>query len=91
MEKRKIKLLVSVDYQPELLHNIRDNSNKLVDQVNEEPTGADIALMDEKIKVSVKCALDNLFDDAFQHPGRKDYLLNHGDASYDVVRYNDLI
>lgn len=89
MEKRKIKLLVSVDYQPELLHNIRDNSNKLVDQVNEEPTDADIALMDEKIKVSVKCALDNLFDDAFHHPGSKDYLLNHGDASYDVVRYND--
>lgn len=89
MEKRKIKLLVSIDYQPELLHNIRDNSNKLVDQVNEEPTDADIALTDEKIKVSIECALDNLFDDAFHHPGRKDYLLNHGDAIYKVVKCDD--
>ena len=89
MEKRKIKLLVSIDYQPELLHNIRDNSNKLVDQVNEEPTDSDIALMDEKIKVSIECALDNLLDEAFHHPGRKDYLLNHGDAIYKVVKCDD--
>lgn len=86
MEKRKIKLLVSVEYQPELLHDIRDNSNRLVDQVNEEPTEADIELMDEKIKESIECALDNLFDDAFDHPSRKDYLLNHSDATYDVVK-----
>ncbi len=86
MEKRKINLLVSVDYQPELLHNIRDESNKRVDQVNEEPTDADIALMDEKIKDSIECALDNLFDDGFNYPGRKDYLLNHADARYKVVK-----
>lgn len=89
MEKRKIKLLVSVDYQPELLHNIRDESNKRVDQVNEEPTAADIELMDEEIKDSIKCALDNLFDDAFCHPDRKDYLLNHAYAIYKVVKCDD--
>lgn len=89
METRKIKLLVSVEYQPELLHNIRDESNKLIDQVNEEPTDADIALMDEKIKDSIECALDNLFDDGFDYPGRKDYLLNHGDATYKVVKCDD--
>ena len=89
MEKRKIKLLVSVEYQPEVLHNIRDESNRLVDQVNEEPTDADIALMDEKLKDSIECALDNLFDDAFNYPGRKDYLLNHGDATYKVVKCDD--
>lgn len=89
MEKRKIKLLVSVDYYPELLHNIRDISNKLVHQVSEEPTAADIALMDAEINDSIKCALDNLFDDAFHYPGRKDYLLNHGDASYEVTGYSD--
>ena len=89
MEKRKIKLLVSVDYQPELLHNIRDESNKLLDQVNEEPTDADIALMDEEIKGSIECALDNLFDDAFRHPDRKDYLLNHGNAIFKVVKCDD--
>lgn len=86
MEKRKITLLVSVEYQPELLHDIRDNSDRLVDQVNEEPTAADIALMDEKIKESVECALENLFDDAFDYPDRKDYLLNHSDATYDVIK-----
>ena len=89
MEKRKIKLLVSVEYQPELLHNIRDESNRLVDQVNEEPTDADIALMDEKIKDSIECALDNLFDDASDYPGRKDYLLNHDNATYEVVKCDD--
>ena len=89
METRKIKLLVSVEYQPELLHNIRDESNKLLDQVSEEPTDADIALMDEKIKVDIECALDNLFDDAFHHPGRTDYLLNHGDATYKVAKCDD--
>ena len=89
MEKRKIKLIVSVDYQPELLHNIRDNTNIVFDQVNEEPTDADIALMDDKIKDSIECALDNLFDDAFHHPDRKDYLLNHGDATYKVVKCDD--
>jgi len=86
MEKRKITLLVSVEYQPELLHDIRDNSDRLVDQVNEEPTAADIALMDEKIKESIECALENLFDDAFDYPDRKDYLLNHSDATYDVIK-----
>lgn len=89
MEKRKIKLLVSVDYQPELLHNIRDNSDVVVDQVNEEPTDADIALMDEKIKDTIECALDNLFDDAFRYPGRKDYLLNHENAIYKVMKCDD--
>lgn len=89
MEKRKIKLLVSVEYYPELLHDIRDNSNRLVDQVNEEPTEADIELMDEKIKESIECALDNLFDDAFNHPSRKDSLLNHSDATYEVITCND--
>lgn len=89
MEKRKIKLLVSIDYQPELLHNIRDNSNVVVDQVNEEPADADIALMDEKIKDSIECALDNLFDDAFRYPGRKDYLLNHENAIYKVMKCDD--
>ena len=89
MEKRKIKLLVSVEYLPELLHNIRDESNKRIDQVNEEPTDADIALMDKEIKDSIECALDNLFDDAFRYPGRKDYLLNHGDAIYKVVKCDD--
>lgn len=89
MEKRKIKLLVSVDYQPELLHNIRDNSDVVVDQVNEEPTDADIALMDEKIKDTIECALDNLFDDAFRYPGSKDYLLNHENAIYKVVKCDD--
>ena len=89
MEKRKIKLIVSVDYQPELLHNIRDNTNIVFDQVNEEPTDADIALMDDKIKDSIECALDNLFDDAFRHPDRKDYLLNHENAIYKVVKCDD--
>lgn len=89
MEKRKIKLLVSVEYLPELLHNIRDESNKRIDQVNEEPTDADIELMDKGIKDSIECALDSLFDDAFRYPGRKDYLLNHGDAIYKVVKCDD--
>ena len=89
MEKRKIKLLVSIDYQPELLHNIRDNSKGVVDQVNEEPTAADIELMDKEIKDSIECALDNLFDDGFRYPGRKDYVLNHGDATYKVVKCDD--
>lgn len=89
MEKRKIKLLVSVEYQPELLHDIRDESNKLIDQVNEEPTDADIALMDKEIKDSIECALDNLFDDGVHYPGRKDYLLNHADATYEVVKCED--
>jgi len=89
METRKIKLLVSVEYQPELLHNIRDESNKLVDQVNEEPDAADIELMDKEIKESIECALDNLFDDGFNHPYRKDYLLNHGDAMFKVVKCDD--
>ena len=89
MEKRKIKLIVSVDYQPELLHNIRDNTNIVFDQVNEEPTDADIAVMDDKIKDSIECALDNLFDDAFRHPDRKDYLLNHENAIYKVVKCDD--
>lgn len=89
MEKRKIKLLVSVEYHPELLHNIRDESNKRIDQVNEEPTAADIELMDKEIKDSIECALDNLFDDAFHHPDRKDYLLNHENAIYKVVKCDD--
>ena len=89
MEKRKIKLLVSVEYLPELLHNIRDESNKRIDQVNEEPTAADIELMDKEIKDSIECALDNLFDDGFRYPGRKDYVLNHGDATYKVVKCDD--
>lgn len=89
MEKRKIKLLVSVEYMPELLHNIRDESNKRIDQVNEEPTAADIELMDKEIKDSIECALDNLFDDGFRYPGRKDYLLNHGDATYKVATCDD--
>lgn len=89
METRKIKLIVSVEYQPELLHNIRDESNKLLDQVNEEPTAVDIELMDGKIKDSIECALDNLFDDGFDYPGRKDYLLNHSDATYKVVKCDD--
>ena len=89
MEKRKIKLLVSVEYQPELLHDIRDESHKLIDQVNEEPTADDIALMDKEIKDSVECALANLFDDGFHHPHRKDYLLNHGDAIFEVVKCDD--
>ena len=89
MEKRKIKLLVSVEYQPELLHNIRDESNKVFDQVNEEPTATDIELMDKEIKDTIECALDNLFDDAFRHPDRKDYLLNHENAIYKVVKCDD--
>lgn len=89
MEKRKIKLLVSVEYHPELLHDIRDKYNRPVEVVNEEPAVADIELMDKEIKDSIECALDNLFDDAVRYPGRKDYFLNHGNATYDVVRCDD--
>lgn len=85
MERRKIKLIVTVEYTPEVLKDTRDENGNHVDQTYEEVTKRDVAIMDQEICESVGCALDGLFDDAFDDPDRDDYLLNHGDAKYSVI------
>lgn len=88
MERRKVKLIVTVEYTPEVLKNIRDENGNRVDQTYEEVTERDIAIMDQEICESVGCALDNLFDDAFNDPDRDDYLLNHSDAKFSVINWS---
>ena len=44
--------------------------------------------MDQEICESVGCALNSLFDDAFDDPDRENYLLNHGDAKFSVINWS---
>mgnify|MGYP007122105751 CR=1 FL=1 len=88
MERRKVKLIVTVEYTPEVLKDTIDEKGNRIDQTYEEVTERDIAIMDQEICETVGSALDNLFDDAFDDPDREDYLLSHSDAKYSVINWS---
>jgi hypothetical protein len=70
------------------LKDTRDENGNHIDQTYEEVTERDVAIMDQEICESVGCALNSLFDDAFDDPDRENYLLNHGDAKYSVINWS---
>lgn len=56
MERRKVKLIITVEYTPEVLKDTRDENGNHVDQTYEKVTERDIAIMDQEICESVGSA-----------------------------------